>query len=435
MKSQSGYITWVLTAFALVVGIMIFPLKFPVANPNDDCQVGEAPSAYDQEVTGLPSSISADSADYVLIRKNVLTGFEFNIHIGLVKENVKPGYDLYFPDTDMAKETSTDSFHPHPEGLVFFVNNDPAAAKKALRADVNKGGVMKDSVTGAPITEDVRLVDVYQNKTVYKGATELGNRSYNDPAEMFECWRIETATSTPWLTVPKQDVSDKKDQLQLEWFLFDKQAVWGVHCKPAVYLYPEKKQIVNVKVFPKGELSYTDPPYDRKIGWSVYAHPDGRLLNYPNLSAIPNNYLYYESRLFDSEIEIPDTGWVVRGGSRAKSQGSEEMEELFNEILPKLGLNTKEKKDFEEYWLKTLPKSPYYYVGLIDKNQRDYLERLDVIPSPDTSIRFSLFFEPLEERKTVKEPEIITPIRKGFTLVDWGGMIKLHKDTPFTCSQ
>jgi hypothetical protein len=111
------------------------------------------------------------------------------------------------------------------------------------------------------------------------------------------------------------------------------------------------------------------------------------------------------------------------------------MEDLFDEILPKLGLNEKEEKDFKDYWLTKLPESNYYFVGLVEKEQRDYLERLDVTPNPDTSIRFSLFFEMLDQPKQVAEPQIITPKRNGFTLVDWGGMIKLHKDTAFTCSQ
>ncbi len=74
-------------------------------------------------------------------------------------------------------------------------------------------------------------------------------------------------------------------------------------------------------------------------------------------------------------------------------------------------------------------------MGLVDKEQRDYLETLSVNPNPDTSIRFSLFFEMLDQPKEVIEPIIETPKREGFTLVDWGGMMKLHPGTPFTCSQ
>ena len=252
------------------------------------------------------------------------------------------------------------------------------------------------------------------------------------------------------VVVPEQNKSPEKDQLQLEWFLFESTGIWGVHCKPAVYLYPKEKSLVNVRVYPKGELSYTDPPYDPESGWTVFANSLGTLSTI-NHKLLTNNYLYYESKIKDEEIKKPTKGWVVRTSGQA-IRGSEEpsgsrrvrgdseqenrsMEELFDEILPKLGLNQKEESDFKDYWLTKLPESPYYFVGVMDKTQRDYLEPLSVTPNPETSIRFSLYFEMLKEPKEVEQPEIFTPKRDGFTLVDWGGMIKLYPDTPFTCSQ
>jgi hypothetical protein len=240
---------------------------------------------------------------------------------------------------------------------------------------------------------------------------------------------VDTVVGASNIISPAQDASPKRDQLQLEWFVLASDKVWGIHCKPAVYLYPERKKLVNVKVFPKGELSVTDPPYDAEKGWTVWANPDGKLKAISNqLSALSKNYdyLYYESKIRDEEIKKPTEGWMVKFG---------ELESLYARVLPQLGLNPKEQKDFSDYWLKTLPKSPYYFVGLIDKPQRDYLETLEVIPTPDTSIRFSLYFEALDQPKIVAEPEIKTPKREGFTLVDWGGMVKLHSGTPFTCSQ
>jgi hypothetical protein len=242
------------------------------------------------------------------------------------------------------------------------------------------------------------------------------------------------------LVYPKQNPSLDNKQHQLEWFAFDDttvllQAWWTPHCKPAVYLYPQQKQLVNVKVFPKGELGYTDPLYNSKTGWTVEAHPDGTIYDSRfktesqaplTIHDKPFDYLYYESKISDQVIQKPQQGWVVK---------QTELNQFFENTLPLLGLNEKEKTDFIEYWIKALPDSSYYFIGLMDKTQRDYLEALEVTPTPDTSIRFSFYFEPLAQPKVVKTPQIITPQRKGFTLVDWGGMIKLHPGTPFTCSQ
>jgi len=296
------------------------------------------------------------------------------------------------------------------------------------------------------------MADVYQDIRIYSKK----NKEYLID-DLFVCWKdrlgvqnfppVESGKKS--VVIPSQSPSAKKDQLQLEWFVFQG-GVWGVHCKPAVYLYPKEKSLVNVRVYPKGELSYTDPPYDPESGWTVFANSLGTLSTI-NHKLLTNNYLYYESKIKDEEIKKPTKGWVVRTSGQA-IRGSEEpsgsrrvrgdseqenrsMEELFDEILPKLGLNQKEESDFKDYWLTKLPESPYYFVGVMDKTQRDYLEPLSVTPNPETSIRFSLYFEMLKEPKEVEQPEIFTPKRDGFTLVDWGGMIKLYPDTPFTCSQ
>ena len=76
-----------------------------------------------------------------------------------------------------------------------------------------------------------------------------------------------------------------------------------------------------------------------------------------------NTYLYYESKLYDSEIQKPEKGWVV-SGVRDKNQELREMEGLFNQILPKLGLNPKEESDFKSYWLSKLPQSPMFLFSL-----------------------------------------------------------------------
>jgi uncharacterized protein YcnI len=78
-------------------------------------------------------------------------------------------------------------------------------------------------------------------------------------------------------------------------------------------LYPIQTEKVNVKVYPKGELSYTDPVYDPKNGWTVEAHPNGHISNLStqHQTSIQSGYLYYESKLLDGAIQKPQTGWVV----------------------------------------------------------------------------------------------------------------------------
>ena len=447
-STQKGYVALAVIVFMLLISAFIFPWKFPKKG-NTECVLGDPPDG-NSPVLQLPVAENfgpspTKKSEFVLVRSNVPTSDELDFfkvpslslepneddaHLIQVDNNqATPGFD------DNPQKPGYDEFYPYggangkvyPEweeayiglgyslidlGLVFFRNNDPKAIREIPGVDPQK-------------VNRVYSVDIYQDKQkmpqgqVAKEVTDLLECANGQKGT-----RIYNASKTiPTVAIPAQNKSSGRDQLQLEWFLFQSNGVWAVHCKPAVYLYPPKKQLVNVKVFPKGELSYTDPPYDPNRGWTVWAEPQGKI---EDLRFKTYDYLYYESKIKDEVIEKPKAGWVVK---------FDELVDLYNKVLPKLGLNEKEKTDFIEYWLKTLPKSPYYFVGLIEKNQRDYLEALEVTPNPETSIRFSLYFEALDQPKVVKEPEIKTPERKGFTLVDWGGMIKLHPGTPFTCSQ
>ncbi len=47
--------------------------------------------------------------------------------------------------------------------------------------------------------------------------------------------------------------------------------------------------------------------------------------------------------------------------------------------------------------------------------------RLEVTPEPDALIRVFMVWQGLDEPVDVETPEITTPDRVGFTVVEWGG--------------
>lgn len=179
--------------------------------------------------------------------------------------------------------------------------------------------------------------------------------------------------------------------------------------KPVIYLYPQKAQNINVKVFPKGGFTKTDPLYPDG-GWNVYAKPTGELLSLDNNKTYP--YLFWEGR--GGLYSIPEKGWSV-----ARS----EVPSFLNEKLTALGLNIKEKSDFIEFWLPRMKNSPYYFITFMGTNTMDEIAPLDVSPRPDTVIRVLMDFKELDHPTAVSGFTIHTPERKGFTLVEWGGVI------------
>ena len=437
--TTSSFVVPTAIVFLGFLTFFLYPRTYTPSSPINGCVAGEPPGNNPEVLRNLPAVKNmtdpprlnqdpdsriggpdpVETTDYVLIRQKVpisehgntpgwkllggqsRAGNTHTYNADNLPNKPKAGYSLYYPaEWGEMDVIGKGTLYIRMLGLILLVNNDPSTV------------VYGD---GLPIY----LADVYQDVRMYN----LPNKPYR-VEELFVC-KQSKINFKDTVVIPDQSPSSTNEQLQLEWFAFQKSGIWALHCKPAVYLYPRQRMMVNVKVFPKGELSYTDPPYPQS-GWTVNAYPDGTLTTTHNLPPTTYPYLYYESKILDSEIKKPTTGWVVR---------QSEMEELFNRVLPQLGLNAKEQADFEAYWLSKLPVSPYYFVGLMDKNQRDYLEALDVTPTPDTSIRFSFYFEPLSEYRNVPTPLITTPQRTGFTLVDWGGMIKLHPGTPFTCSQ
>ncbi len=178
--------------------------------------------------------------------------------------------------------------------------------------------------------------------------------------------------------------------------------IFNMGCKPAIYLYPEEPMIVDVKVHPQGILTNTIPNYNS--GWKVHVNPSGLIDG-------RYSYLFYETltvNSFDS-----NRGWVVK---------ADELSKWFDENLPTLGLNQAEAAAMREYWVSALDKDGYYKITLLDDGALDRFSTLEINPKPDTEIRVILNFKHIREPVEVEEPDIITPVRKGFTVVEWGGV-------------
>ena len=60
-----------------------------------------------------------------------------------------------------------------------------------------------------------------------------------------------------------------------------------------------------------------------------------------------------------------------------------------------------------------------YIIEQFNKNNMDLI----ISPQADTEIRVNFVFKPIKENYNIINPIIITPIRKGFTVVEWGGIL------------
>lgn len=176
--------------------------------------------------------------------------------------------------------------------------------------------------------------------------------------------------------------------------------------KPIIYLYPTEKTNVTVKLKNEEFLTHTYPKY--KGSWNVLAKTNGDLID---LKTGKHYYsLYWEGKNNDYKLE--NYGFVVEGKDTIS---------FLEKKLNKLGLNEREANEFIIYWLPILENNKYNYIRFATTEEVNKIMPLDVNPNPDTVIRILMIYKPLNKKINVKEQKIITPERKGFTLVEWGG--------------
>jgi hypothetical protein len=173
--------------------------------------------------------------------------------------------------------------------------------------------------------------------------------------------------------------------------------------KPAIYLYPQETLQIKVSLSINGEITKSEPAYNN--GWDVVVEPGGSIEG-------SYDYLFYEARL--NYLKTPEEGWCVE---------YEYLELWMNNTLKELGLNEKESKDFKDFWLDFLPIANYYEIKLLSKEYLDVNMGLNVDPKPETIIRVMLTYSPYQNAVEIDTPLITTPIRSGFTVVEWGGFL------------
>ena len=179
--------------------------------------------------------------------------------------------------------------------------------------------------------------------------------------------------------------------------------------KPVIYLYPETRTEVDVKLELDGQLTVTYPFYDMANGWTVTADPDGTLTD---ANGRKYSYLYWEG---DINIK-PDLsrGFCVKGEDTAK---------FLETALAELGLNDKEADDFITYCLPQMMGNKYNVITFQTKAYED-VASLEIAPKPDTVIRVNMLWYASDKQISIRPQDLTTlnpSERKGFTVVEWGG--------------
>jgi hypothetical protein len=179
--------------------------------------------------------------------------------------------------------------------------------------------------------------------------------------------------------------------------------------KPVIYLYPTVPTLVDVKVKPVGELSFTYPVYQN--GWSVIANPDGQMVRKDQVF----NYLFWESEQdWKPAAKIAESGFIVKKA---------EVIAFLEDKLTAFGFNSKEKADFITFWGPQLIQNERNFIHFMFNEEGNEFAELEITPKPDHIYRFYMISMPLSDSDAFDVPaqEIKTIDRSGFTVLEWGG--------------
>ena len=180
--------------------------------------------------------------------------------------------------------------------------------------------------------------------------------------------------------------------------------------KPVIYLYPTEKIAIEIKLDLKGKLLTTFPKYDKN--WDVIAEPNGQIFD-------KKTNRYYSSLFWDGTIDFPEEHYKYHDGFIVPKEKSIE---FLIEKLEHIGLNNQETNEFIQYWLPLLERNKYNFIHFLVNEECDEIAILNVNPKPETTIRIYMEFYGLENFTEIKEQQLPKTERKGFTLVEWGGV-------------
>lgn len=209
-----------------------------------------------------------------------------------------------------------------------------------------------------------------------------------------------------WWDELLDDLMDKLLDELLDWI---KLAI-GINCyKPNIYIYPEEAMDVAVQFKAPQSLIKMIPDYTGI--WDVHVDVDGRIYTEEGYAY---DYLFYECETNPNLFETEE-GFLIHAESRL---------EQFEDILNKYGFNQQEISDFTEFWCMKLEEGKDYVMYPQMTELVDNAMEIDISPKPDTCVRMWFVFEEYAGNMTVETPQIEKIEREGYTVIEWGGMIK-----------
>jgi hypothetical protein len=295
-------------------------------------------------------------------------------------------------------------------------SNNPLIILRPPIYDANEYGAL-DQLIEKPVYRRVFLV----NGLPFTGTLQGYFRASSPVSQPYFTLRFKGGRLHGIITIYQHDGFESIKMLEEKFVngvlvktLFKAEEADGM-AKPVIYLYPEKKETVQVQLTLKGRLTHSYPAY-RREGWRVLAAPDGTLTDSEGQTYYA---LFWEG--INSRDFTYDSGFVIKGTETVR---------FLEQTLSTLGLSRREANEFIMYWLPQMENNPFNLIHFAS-DEYEQEAALTVVPQPKTRIRVMMVWSPLSYKIVLPEQDIrpLCKERSGFTVVEWGG-----KKQPWTCS-
>lgn len=233
---------------------------------------------------------------------------------------------------------------------------------------------------------------------------------------MLSGWYKQNGKDGIYLVLENTDIEYGNKGSGLEYYYIPKTKEKGVietigvggYAKPVLYLYPkENNTYVTINFEKEKLLTTTYPKYNN--GWSVVANKNGDL---HDLNGKYYYGLYWEESGYN-KVDFK-TGFYVT---------SDNAIDFLEEKLKLIGLNERESNEFIMYWLPILEKNQKNLVYFELTEERDSYNKININPKPDSLLRIAMHVKKVNKKINIKEQNLSTFERKGFTAVEWGGVL------------
>ena len=284
--------------------------------------------------------------------------------------------------------------------------------------------IFKDETTFAPLKD--KIVNLYTEYDSHNSVPEIDFSKYDivvtalygdEYASSFELTSIgrsdnkiieyvnlvsgapldNNLTTFFWLRVSKDEKASVRVSINQE--ILEK--------KPIIYFYPEHAMDLDIKFENEENLLTTYPKYND--GWHIHLKEDG----YFTMDDSDREYyaLYYDAK---SNFKCSfDEGFFVTKDNAIS---------FLEEKMDYMGFTNRETNEFIMYWLPILENNGKSLVYFEQTEMRNLECPLHFSQNPDTLIRTNIHIKKVNENVEIKEQELTYCDRRGFTVVEWGGI-------------